>query len=89
MFLYPELSFGENDSPTPPTDADGIKLSNIGPGISFTCKSGSRGLFLYWRLGIMMMRKGLCLFVLKTAPQRGEGEKREGVHIAKQSTQNL
>ena len=28
-------------------------------------------------------------FVLKVAPQRGEGEKREGVQISKNSTQNL
>ena len=28
-------------------------------------------------------------FALKIAPQRGKGEKREGVQIAKQSTHNL
>ena len=28
-------------------------------------------------------------FALKIAPQRGEGEKREGVQISKQSAQNL
>ena len=28
-------------------------------------------------------------FILKVAPQRGEGEKREGVQISKNSTQNL
>ena len=34
--------------------------------------------------------QGFCAsFVLKIAPQMGEGEKREGVQIAKQSTQNL
>ena len=48
---------------------------------------------LHPNLYIQMWRHLLCYrfsvcFALKFAPQRGDGKKREGVKISKQSTQN-
>ena len=48
--------------------------------ITLYCVQGTRYLWWQWF--------SAC-FVLKFAVQRGEGEKREGVQITKQSTQNL
>ena len=45
--------------------------------------------FLYRGLGIYDVKGSVPFFGLKIAPQRGEGEKREGVQISKNSTQNL
>ena len=61
---------------------------------SFSCVSlatvfGSWCPSLFTGVHEILGSKAQCLFCLKLPPQRGEGEKREGVQILKQSTQNL
>ena len=53
-----------------------------------TMRSRSTKRCIYRGRGISRVKGSVC-FVLKFALQRGVGEKREGVQISKQSTQNL
>ena len=44
---------------------------------------------IQWSSYLLVQRIFCACFVLKFALQRGEGERREGVQISKQSTQSL